>query len=726
MGIKTTVGRVATMGGGRYDQPGGILVDERVARFARGRSRGNFYVVAEVSGPSLGRDVITRLLAETMRDAYYSQRGSVTAGLQQAIREANNLLFEENRTSLPGERRTAAVSCAVLRDDDLFIAQAGPTALYLARGDMVTRFPDVSPWLDGIPPEQMDAAALGERRDLNIGLFHSPVQEGDTVLLANEALARLFSPGGEPQILALEPVEAVLEDLLAAGRGSDISALVIRLGDEARQATPVTSAGPVPAAPAEPAWQQISARLADLQPGEYLASAGRATGGLLGGAWAGMQSLLKRMVPERGLTRGGAKPPVAGTKPKARARRKRPAATQSDRVQKILLGLAVAIPLIVGAIVLVVLLQRGQAQRAELEALWQQANAEWQQAQSTTETATIRTHLASADKLLQELLQRQPDHAEATDLRQRIQVRLDVINSVKRISWIGELNAYADDALLSRVIVQGTHVFVMDRNNGRVYHHQLDDQLQNTLQPDTLGTVLLNKGDQIGGVLVGDLVDMVWMPIGPNRQKASLVILESSGTLLDYDPTTGELLPLRLGATEQWQFPELVGSHSGRFYLLDSSANQIWRYSPTADGYSEPPDDWLQESIDLAGVVDMAVGDSIYLLYANGQLRKLTIGRADDFDISDWDMPPRSPAALFTRPPDEAQWIYVADRGNGRIVQCGKEGLFKQQFRLAEAQVAENGDPLTEVSSLFVDEIVGHAFVLSGQKLYLLILPMSN
>ncbi|MGD8793289.1 MAG: hypothetical protein PVF47_12125, partial [Anaerolineae bacterium] len=138
------------------------------------------------------------------------------------------------------------------------------------------------------------------------------------------------------------------------------------------------------------------------------------------------------------------------------------------------------------------------------------------------------------------------------------------------------------------------------------------------------------------------------------------------------------------------------------------------------------PDDWLQESIDLAGVVDMAVGDSIYLLYANGQLRKLTIGRADDFDISDWDMPPRSPTALFTRPPDEAQWIYVADRGNGRIVQCGKEGLFKQQFRLAEAQVAENGDPLTEVSSLFVDEIVGHAFVLSGQKLYLLILPMSN
>ncbi|MFN2167830.1 MAG: hypothetical protein ACK2U9_16420, partial [Anaerolineae bacterium] len=116
-------------------------------------------------------------------------------------------------------------------------------------------------------------------------------------------------------------------------------------------------------------------------------------------------------------------------------------------------------------------------------------------------------------------------------------------------------------------------------------------------------------------------------------------------------------------------------------------------------------------------------GDSIYLLYANGQIRKLSQGAPDAFDISDWDTPPRSPTALFTRPPDQVQWLYVADRGNSRIVQCSKEGQFKRQFRLLDSQLEAGQDPLADVSSLFVKEIDGHAFVLSGQSLYLLILP---
>jgi hypothetical protein len=307
-----------------------------------------------------------------------------------------------------------------------------------------------------------------------------------------------------------------------------------------------------------------------------------------------------------------------------------------------------------------------------------------------------------------------------------VQARLDVINQVRRVNWIGPLNSYAADADLSRVVVQGTHVFVMDRRNGQVYHHELDEELQRALTPETGDRVLLRKGQQIGGVLVGDLVDMVWMPTGPNRQKASLVILESNGALLDYDPATGELVALRIAATNDWRFPQLIGSHTGRLYVLDSSANHIWRYDPTPDGYTNPPDEWLQEPVDLAGVVDMAIGDSIFLIYADGSISKLTQGKPDIFDTSDWDAPPRNPSALFTRPPDDTQWLYVADQGNSRLVQSSKEGQFKQQFRLSDSVAADIGEPLATVTSLFVDEIVGHAYVLSGQKLYLLVLPMSD
>jgi hypothetical protein len=219
------------------------------------------------------------------------------------------------------------------------------------------------------------------------------------------------------------------------------------------------------------------------------------------------------------------------------------------------------------------------------------------------------------------------------------------------------------------------------------------------------------------------MVDMVWMPAGNGRLREGLVILESGGSLVDYDPTSGALIPLQLAGADAWQFPQLVGSHSGRFYLLDSTANQIWRYNPTQDGYSTPPAQWLEAEIDLAGVRDMAVGDSIFLLYADGRIEKLSTGAPDQFEISDWDTPPRGPTAIFTRPPSDTQWVYVADPGNNRIVQSSKEGSFRRQFRLAESEDGVETNVLGNVTSLFVDEIGGRAYFLSDDGLYMILLP---
>lgn len=786
MDIKTTVGQVSLVDGGLHGPSGSILVDEQATRFWRKRGRGNLYIVTDLSGPSMGRDIITAQLSHAMRQAYFGWRGSVTAGLRQAIVEANTLLLEENHQSLPGEQRSAGVSCVVLRGDDLYVAVAGPAAVYLLQGEHVTRFPDESPWLDDLPLGQAEVAALGERHDLKIELFHSKVGLDDTVLLANGDLARNVAPGTWSGVLSRTPINAVLEDLLAVGRGLDLLVLVVRLAEEEvgrvriqpevpRAASPMLHRRPerveaqpevqetvpailrrtveaalieevetvqvqpetwedVPALPrarAEPVWEQVSAWVAELRLGERLQTLGQALVAIVVALGAGLLSLLKGFVPGRSDREPASsqRSPVVRTSAKVsrqRPRAKRVAAAHKDSVQRLLVGVAIAIPLIVAVIVIVTWLQRGQAQRGELEALWQQANIHWQQAQIVGDQQTLRTHLTDADQFLQQYLERQPDRAEVIDLQKRVQARLDVINQVKRISWVGELNTYPANANLSRVVVQGAHVFVMDRQNGQVYHHQLDEQLQKALDPDTLETVLVSRGDQLGGVVVGDLVDMVWMPTGPDRQKASLVILESGGAILDYDPATGQLVPLRVAASETWQFPRLVGSHSGRFYLLDPSANKIWRYDPTPDGYSDPPLDWLQTAVDLAGVVDMSIGDSIHLLYADGGMQKFAGGMPDPFDISDWDTPPQNPSAIFTRPSEETRWIYVADRGNSRIVQSSKEGQFKQQFRLADVQAAENGDALAGATSLFVDEIIGHAYLLSGQELYLLILPMTN
>ena len=181
MGTKTTVARIAVVGGSLYDQPNNILVDERTAPFAKGRSRGSLYILVELSGAGTEHDAISKQMLQVMRQTYYGQKGSVTAGLRQAVHQANELLLEENRNSLPGEQRSAGVSCAVLRGDDLFIAQAGPALIYLLQQGRESRYPDRSPWLDGFPPEDADAVALGERHELNVELYHSQISPGDTL-----------------------------------------------------------------------------------------------------------------------------------------------------------------------------------------------------------------------------------------------------------------------------------------------------------------------------------------------------------------------------------------------------------------------------------------------------------------------------------------------------------------------------------------------------------------
>lgn len=727
----TVVKRVAVVDGRRYDRVAGILADEPTSRFAKGRDRGNLYALIEMTGAVAIRDTLAERIAEIVHDTYYSQRRSVTAGLRQAIREANSFLFRENENSLAGDQGTAGISCAVLRGEDLYIAQAGPAVLYVAGKRGVNRFPEISPWLDGRGPwEKKDAAPLGRGQDPRVDLFHTTVSRGDTLLFVSTGLANYLPPQAWGSILVTVPTEALIGELLVAAEGRDMSALVVRLSEEESgervtyrpSPASVSALEPVPA----PSPRQTLPKTGALQIQKHM----RALAGILrrglAAFWAMLVTLLEHMVPGQPKVQQAPPDQAAGAKPPADQSRKRQdlgaGGVRSSAVQKLLLLVAVAIPVIVSGLVGFTLIERGQARQAEIDGLWQSAQDRWSQAQVTGDPTVVRALLSEAQDHLDQYLEKQSDHEEALELQGRIAARLDDINQVQRVPWEGVLRDYPAGADLSRVVVEGVHVFVMDRGAGVVYHHQMDE-FQQALRPDAGEPVVVRKGDQVGDILVTDLIDMAWMPVGSGRTKAGLVILESSGALLEYDPANKKLAPLRLASTETWQLPRLVGSHSGRFYLLDPKANEIWRYSPTPDGYSDAPDSWLQVETDLAGVTDMAVGDSIYLVYADGRIAKLSAGEPDTFDLASWDTPPQSPKAIFTRPLNETQWVYIADAGNSRIVQVGKDGLFRRQFRLVDAGDRRGSDPLAGVTSLFVDEIGGRAFFLSGHSLYMLILP---
>jgi hypothetical protein len=146
-------------------------------------------------------------------------------------------------------------------------------------------------------------------------------------------------------------------------------------------------------------------------------------------------------------------------------------------------------------------------------------------------------------------------------------------------------------------------------------------------------------------------------------------------------------------------------------------ANKLWRYLPTADGYSATPENYFpaNQPVDLTGADDMAIDGAISTLIKDGRISKFEGGQPVGFNITGLDMSLNNPVAIFTAPNETVQHIYIADAGNRRVVQLNKDGSFVRQFKPREGE----GVSFANLQDIFVDEIGGRLYVLDSNNLYL-------
>ena len=732
--LRTAIGHLSIMDGVAQERAENVLAVEPSPLIPLGRGKGNLYAIVEVAGERIGRDELCQLLLETISKEYFHAPGGITAGLRQAIKAANAQLFRENRDRPTAERLIGGVSCVALRENDAYIGQAGPSLVYAAHKGELVRYPETSPWL-ALPPSQwIDegyVASLGVRRDVDIDLFHCRVQPGDTIVLAETALAQIARQDRIARAVVYQEVDMALAYLNRLVSRRDCSALVIEIlaveeeaeaeileGERepvmevesfAERVRPERESQPVGPSALERVTTAGETLMSRLDLAGLLQGLGEGLMATLAILGSGATTLFKRILP------GEETPEQAPAKRVAQARRPRAAAEAKGN--KVMVALAIAIPLIVALFVGIVYLQWGKAREAHFVELIEQAEAKHTLALTASDKPAARRLLHEAQGLLTEAQTLKPGDPVVGGLQGEIQATLDKINNVVKLYWIGALQEYDEPGSNpGRVIVNGIDVYVLDKGTNRVYKYLLNE-VGDGLQDMDVDPILLRKGDQRGDIVVSELVDMVWMPVGGGRQTSNLLVLESGGALLEYDPVFG-LTVLPVGDKDKWRYPQLIGSYFGNFYLLDSQSNQIFKYEPTADGgYSNPPTAWFQVDVDLAGVVDMAIDGYIYLLYADGRILKFMGGEPAPFEQTELDEPLRGPTAIFTSSDEETKFLYVADAGNGRIVQFSKEGQFIRQFRAAEAGVFDQS------KSLHVDEIGSKFYILSGNTLHMANIP---
>jgi hypothetical protein len=239
--LKAVVGELHLIGGARQSvtRPTAVLTAPRHA--ARGRADDTLCILVELRGPeSLPYEAVIDRIEAT----YWRTPGSVTSALRAALVVTNDWLMDRNVPADVNDRVMAGISCAVfrVREADLFIAQAGPAAAYVAHQGTVERF----------PAREVTPLAMGTSRSVEVRFSHAALSPGDAVLLCDSATAGRVADEAVSSAIVYTDVQAALLNVGKLAGSNDLIALMIEGAPEPQANAAIQAAVEQTALPAPP------------------------------------------------------------------------------------------------------------------------------------------------------------------------------------------------------------------------------------------------------------------------------------------------------------------------------------------------------------------------------------------------------------------------------------------------------------------------------------------
>ena len=704
--------------------PPGLAVELAPSRPARGRDRDTLFVHLNLTSRDTPSTGLYHGVVDALARAYFDSSGSVTAALRQAIRAANEHLMHYNMRIEGVDKQQAGVTCAVLREEEMFVVQAGMALAFFSHQGQLERLP---PQLPG------HVTPLGMGYGVDTRFYHSWVHPGDVLLLAEPGFGGQEN-GDVQQAITYEGVSAGLDNLAAlctTTHAEEARLLLVEFTVAAeleaqpepapaprstvsarspKEPAPTPAPAPAPAAadtpskdtprerkPPKPAIK-IKAPEVDVEENARKAASGLASGlsRLTGGIGQMMEHLF---APDDGqAVRKSGPNPVA------------------------LAVLAIFIPILVALIAVTVYLQRGRSN--QFQDLLVQMDQESRLAiEYASDEAASHAHWMNVLEISEEALALRPNNETVYEFRDRAYEKLDILDQVTRLH-VRTLYTYQNDGTPDGLAVQSLNVYVLDSGIDYAYKHLLENEYQavESVDPETI----LFKNQAVGLDAVGELVDLIWFPKTGQVREDTVTILDAAGLLLQYRPAWGNVLSSRLVLPATWSTPVAIATYGDSFYVLDTGANQIWRFAAQDGGYPQEPDAYRfvdnedgdpSNDVDLTGMIDMAIDrdGNLYLLGQDGSIAKFFGGERKPFDLTGLEDPLVAPSAIYCSLAGLNPLFYIADPGSGRVIQTTQQGLFMAQYR---ARGADLNDPFAGITDLVVQEApVMYIYATSGNSL---------
>jgi hypothetical protein len=288
----------------------------------------------------------------------------------------------------------------------------------------------------------------------------------------------------------------------------------------------------------------------------------------------------------------------------------------------LLLGTAIAIPLIIVAVVAVMYFRKGY--EMEFARLMQEARTEASVANAQTDPLQARQAWQRVFDLGQTAA-KYGSSEELTTLQNHAARMLDNFDGITPLEFQPAISGGLEKGTQITVLLVGDReLYALDSIHDRVLRLLLG---QGGYQLDE--TFLCQAGEY-PDITVGSLVDMVWIPglaVGTqtpsSTHSGAVVALDRQGTLL-YCPPGGKAMAGKLTAPYSgWKTPSAIDYYNGRLYVLDPENDGFWRYGMSdTSGFDQAPSAYFSASHpSMTDAIDFVVASGeVFFLHADGHI----------------------------------------------------------------------------------------------------------
>ncbi len=642
------------------------------------RSKGSLYAIVTARPGSGSRAAeATRLVAETIeRQYYYDESAGIPVCLEKAVRTANQRL-RHGRESHGLAAGAIGAAVAVVRGHELYVATIGDADAFLVRQARLLTLPD-----------EERGAGLPDPGDVEVDVWRGDMVVGDTLILSAHNVTRTVGADElKNAAVTLHPQSAAehLHHLFVAAGGDQSDALMVMEAAEMpatrtdRKLVPVRAAEPLAGVP-----DRSPIPLADPLVGAASAVQGgaRVAREAVSGAAASALERLTDLLPRR----------------RTRYRRVVPLADRTAsqrRVAIAFLGFLGVVVVLAGAVWIIGGLGHTNVQAvSDAQQAIQAATTDADQVAHgnliVNDPPRARTLLQDAWTQLRQAATLGAPAAALADLKTRVTAGLDRLYNVSYTSSqaILALDKIDPQAALGDLIIgPDGAAYMIDTTKATVIRVDLAARTARIIiskgQTSIGAPRLLTTAGQ--DVLIVDAAQGLW------RWRPSDAKGDGSLSRLK----VGGATPIAPDVTAIGAYVRNVGTGLYFFYALDPAAQQIVRFSPSADGSGYTTStDYLAAPTDLSGVHAMDILDgNIYTVSSEGVTRYFS-GQAGSFALKappdQTDVRPGHDYRLLDssgEPPTDRLWLW--DASHARIVVFSRsDGSYIGQYIV---QAADTG-----------------------------------